>query len=316
MDKFKIIWRQVVVFLKKYWPQATGAAIFIVLLIMFMPVFRSSWLYYPESLRAKIALRKIAESTEKMYYCREDCQVKRLTYQKIISSALSSQKEKLLPDLEKVILDKNILSETRMVLISLWRAANLPITDNIKNFCADNNQDFNLRAELINAWPELSNNSFASELVGNFKTATSDTQRLAALNLLTDNNNPLIISTIWQIILGDYSDKIKNQAFFLLANLSNKNDVYWLENISNLRTILESDSFPNRLKDQAILILGDYYNLYPFETESLLIDIVSRPQYFDDYQRSFAIDILNNNRSLKIATLNLSQADWNAYYNN
>ena len=103
MDKFKIVWRQVVVFLKKYWPQATISGVFIILFIMFLPIFRSSWLYYPESLRAKIALRKLAESTEKIYYCREDCQAKRLTYKNIITSALANEKEKLLPDLEMVI---------------------------------------------------------------------------------------------------------------------------------------------------------------------------------------------------------------------
>ena len=177
MDKFKIVWRQVVVFLKKYWPQAAGASAFIILFIMFLPVFRSSWLYYPESLRAKIALQKLAESNEKMYYCREDCQAKRLMYKNIIVSALTSQREKILPDLEVAILEKNILPETRTLLITLWKDSGLPPSDNLKNV-----QDLNLKAELANNWSELGGDSLAAEIIGNFKNGLPDGKVKVILN--------------------------------------------------------------------------------------------------------------------------------------
>jgi len=306
-----MVWRQVVVWLKKHWPVASGGAAFFILLIMFFPVFRSSWLYYPESLRAKIALRKLAQSTEKMYYCREDCQASRLTYKNLIAQALASEKEKLLPDLETVILDKNVLPENRRLLVGLWQESGLVPSDNLKNV-----QDVNLKAELVSSWPELGDNSFISELVGNFKTAKTEAEKEAALDLLIGKNSPIVISTIWNIILGEYSDKLKVKAFFLLANLENKSQVYQVDDVAKLRSVLESGSFPHRVKDQAILALSDYYEFFPELSESLLVDVVNRPQYFDNYQRSFAIDILNNNRDVKVASLNLSQADWDTYYTN
>ena len=306
-----MVWRQVVVWLKKHWAVASGGAAFVILLIMFFPVFRSSWLYYPESLRAKIALRKLAESTEKMYYCREDCQANRLTYKKIIAQALTSEKEKLLPDLEAVILDKKVLPENRRILTSLWQESGLAPSDNLKNV-----KDVNLRAELVSSWPELGDNSFVSELVGNFKTAKTEAEKEAALDLLVGKSSPTVINTIWTIILGEYQDNLKVKAFFLLANLESKQSVYQVDDLTKLRSVLESGSFPHRLKDQAILSLGDYYEFFPELSESLLVDVVNRPQYFDNYQRSFAIDILNNNRDVKVASLNLSQADWDAYYTN
>lgn len=311
MDKFKIVWRPVVVWLKKHWPFVAGGALFVILLIMFLPVFRSSWLYYPESLRAKIALRKLVESTEKLYYCREDCQGKRLSYKNIIASALVSQKENLLPDLEKAILDPTILPENRRLLIALWQESKLPPSDNLLN-----SLDFNLKSDLVRVWPELSNNSFISEIIGNFKTAKNDLERLTALELFLDKNNSLIINTLWQIIFGDYSDAVKKKAFFILANLDNKAEIYQEAEVLKLRSLLESADFPHRLKDQAILALGDYYPLFPGATESLLVDVVNRPQYFDDYQRSFAVDILNNNRELQVSGFELSPAAWDAYFNN
>jgi hypothetical protein len=307
MDKFKIVWRQVIVFLKKYWPQVTGASVFVILLIMFMPVFRSSWLYYPESLRAKIALRKLAESTEKMYYCREGCQAKRLLYKNIIVRALASEKERILPDLEAVILDEKVLPETKKLLITLWQDSGLPPSDNLKN-----TSDLSIKS----AWPELSDDAFINQVISNFKKAKSDSEREISLDLLTTKNHKNIISLIWDIILGTYSDFIKTKAFFLLANLDNKQQGYQVEDIAKLRSILESADFPHRLKDQAIFALGDYYGFYPAESEWLLVDVFNRPQYFDIYQRSFVIDILNNNREVKVDNLNLSQADWDKYFNN
>ena len=307
MDKFKIVWRQVVVWLKKHWPLVAGASAFVILLIMFFPVFRSSWLYYPESLRAKIALRKLAESTEKMYYCRDDCQAKRLMYKNIIASALASQKERILPDLEATILDEKVLPETKQLLISLWQESGLSSTDNLKN---------NLSLELKATWSELSDDTYVTQVINNFKKAKSDSDREAALDLLISKNQPSIITLIWDIILGSYSYSIKEKAFFLLANLENKQQTYQVEDIVKLRSVLENADFSHRLKDQAIFALGDYYEFFPVESEQLLVDVFNRSQYFDDYQRSFVIDILNNNRELKISNLDLSQEVWAAYYNN
>ena len=193
----------------------------------------------------------------------------------------------------------------------MWQDSTLPPSDNLKNI-----QDFNLKAELVNVWPELGNDSFAGEIVGNFKTAKNDVEREAVLDLLVSKSNPVVINTIWNIILGDYSDKVKVKAFFLLANITNKELAYQTGDVDKLRSILESAKFPHRVKDQAILALGDYYSAYPVASESLLVDVINRPQYFDNYQRSFAINILNNNRDIKIPNLNLSQEDWDTYYTN
>lgn len=307
MDKFKIVWRPVVVWLKKHWPAVTGASAFIILLIMFLPVFRSSWLYYPESLRAKIALRKLAESTEKMYYCHDDCQAKRLMYKNIIAGALKNEKERILPDLEAIILDEKVLPETQKLLISLWQESGLAPTDTLKNNIA-----LNLKA----AWPDLHDDSYVTQALASFKRAKNDSERAAALDLLINNHQSDVISLIWNIILGSYSETLKVKAFFLLANLENKQQVYQVEDITYLRSVLESADFPHRQKDQAIFALGDYYEFFPVESEQLLVDVFNRPQYFDDYQRSFVIDILNNNRELQVANLDLSLADWDAYYNN
>lgn len=316
MNKFKITWRSIKVFLKKYWPLVAGSLGFILLFLMFLPVFRSSWLYYPESLRAKIAIQKLIDSDETAFYCREDCQANRLLYQKIITQAWANKGMELAPDLEKLIFNSKVLPETRRLVIKIWQDSGVAPSAKLKDFCNNSANSLAIRSDLAAAWPDLDNSSFYGELIGNFKTATSSEDKESLLNLLVGKDNPLAVNLIWDLILHDYPDNLKAKAFFLLANIDNKPGVYQAGDVANLRSVLESGTYPLRLKDKAIQVLDDYYSLYPEESEALLVDVINRPQYFDAYQRSFAIDVLNHYRTEKLPGLALSQADWDAYFTN
>jgi len=316
MDKIKIIWQKVRDFIKKHWLICAGSFGFILLLMMFLPVFRSSWLYYPDSLRVRIALKKLAAASETEVYCREDCSATRLLYKNIISLELAKEKDKLLPDLEKVILDPKVLPEIRKLVINIWQTSGEEPSAKLKEFCLNSNNPLAIRAELASAWPQLATDSFNAEIIGSFKTTVSDSEKLKSLDLLIGKSDPAVLKLIWDILLHDYPDNLKSKAWFLLANIDNKQLAYQPADLDNLRAILESGDYPHRLKDQAILVLSDYYAYYPVPSEALLVDVVNREKYFDNYQRSFAIDILNRYRTEKIALPDLSQEEWDAYFKN
>lgn len=316
MNKLKKIWRRLKMFVKKHYLILAGSFGFVLLLMMFLPVFRSSWLDYPEILRAKIAIKKLAATSETSFYCRDDCATKRLLYKNIISKILLTEKEKLLPDLERVIISPQVLPEIRILMVKIWRESGQEPSLKLKEFYNDPKNSLSLRAELARAWPELVDISFYGEIIGNFKTASTDSEKENLLNLLIGKNEQIVIKFIWDIILGDYSFDLKNKAFFLLANIENKQLSYQASDLDKLRSVLESGDYPHRVKDQAILVLSDYYSFYPEPSEALLVDVINRIKYFDDFQRSFAIDIINRYRTLKISSPELSQADWDAYFTN
>jgi len=316
MKTIKKIWQDGLVFLKKNWLVCAGSFGFIILLMMLLPVFRSSWLYFPDSLRTRIALKKLAASSETAMYCREDCSAKRLLYKNIISSGLSREKEKLLPDLEAVILDSKTLPEIRSLMIAIWQSGGFEPSAKIIEYYNNSNNLFSLRAELASAWPQISGTSFYGEIIGNFKTAKSDQEKENLLSLLIGKSDQVIVNLIWNIILGDYSDNLKNKAWFLLSNIENKQTAYKIGDLDNLRAVLESGDYPHRLKDPAILVLNDYYLYYPELSEALLLDVISRAKYFDVYQRNFAIDILNRQRTVKLPNLEISPADTDTYFKN
>lgn len=316
MQKMTLVWQKIKKFVRKNWLICAGSFGFILLLMMFLPLFRSSWLYYPDSLRVRIALKKLVASSETARYCREDCLSKRLVYTEIISNFLKQKENNLESDLETAITHPKILAETRSLLIKIWQESGRAPSLKLKELYNNSDTDIYLRAELANAWPELSSPSFFAEVIGNFKGADSDKDREAILALLVNRSDLVILKLIWDIILNDYPDNLKAKAWFLLANIDNKKMAYQSEDLINLRAILESANYPQRLKDQAILILSDYYPFYPEPSELLLLDVVSRTKYFDNYQRTFAIDILNKNRSEKISAPSLSLVDWDKYFRN
>ena len=316
MNKLKIVWQNVWTFVKKHWLLCAGSFGFIVLVILFLPIFRSSWLLYPESLRARIAIIRLANSKEAGIYCREDCAAKRLMYKNIISAALINEKEKLLPDLESKILDARLLPEVRRLFLQIWQESGLEPSDKIRDYCGNKENSFEIRLELVATWPQLAGNSYEAEIIGNIKMAKTEAEKIELLGLLRGRSEQIVMTTIWDLILGEASNDVKAKAWFLLANVENKQQAYLADDLDKLRAVLESGDYPHRLKDQAILVIADYYSYFPMPSEALLIDVVNRPKYFDDYQRSFAIDILNRNRNTKLLGPELTEADWASYFNN
>lgn len=311
-----MVWRQLKVFFKKHWLISGLGAGFIILLLLFLPIFRSSWLYYPESLRAKLALKKLEVATEKDIYCREDCQAKRLLYKNLIYEFAVKNQFNFKQDLENSILKPGVLPEIRMLFISIWQELKWDITPAIQNYYSDLNNPLEIRSSLTIAWPELKNPSFFKEVVSQFYNSKNTKEQINLLDLLISSDDKSVLNLIWDLILGDRDDSFKRKAFFLLANIANKQSAYLVADVIKLRSILENGDYPHRIKDLAIMALSDYYDFFPELTEELLVDVVNRSRYFDSYQRTFAIEILNKYRAEKIPLPELSQEDLGIYFSN
>jgi hypothetical protein len=316
MAQGKISWPITIGFLKKYWPWLAGGGSVALLVLLFWPIIRFSWLDYPEALRGQIALKKLAASRETSFYCREDCQAKRLLYQRLITAAWTDQRTAIKSNMEKLILDPKTLPETRRQMIDLWQSSGEAPSDKLTNYVGQTGNLLAIKIDLTAAWPELGQENLVNELVGSFKTATSTEQQAELLSLFQNHHEAPVIDLLWDLILNDYPDNLKAKAFFLLANVTDKAEVYQAADLAKLQTVINDPAYPARLKDRAIQALDDYYLYYPKESEALLLSVVEQPERFDKYQRSFAIEILNGRRAVKLATLDLSQADWDAYYHN
>ena len=56
------------------------------------------------------------------------------------------------------------------------------------------------------------------------------------------------MTTIWDLILGEASNDVKAKAWFLLANVENKQQAYLADDLDKLRAVLESGGLSAPLK--------------------------------------------------------------------
>lgn len=301
--------------IKKHYYLSIGAGSLILLLILISPLFHSSWLNYPESLKARIALSKLLASFETGSWCREDCALERSMYEKIITHSLSIKPDTLLPYLEKEILDSDLDEEVRAVLLKMYLTTNVPISEKLKNYYTNASNDFKIRAQLAATWPEIGSKSMPAEIIGRYKNSRKIAEKINLLKLLKGQSDPLSLSLLWEIILSNDEEDLKNIAFSLLSNIEDKKSAYNLNDLDKLKIVLQNVDYPPRLKDQAIYLLNNYYEYYPEQSELLLLDVVVNNS-FDNYQKAFAINILNSKKMSDLKMPDLSQADWDSYYNN
>ena len=314
MNKIKFFLKRAVVWFRKHYYISVSLSLFLILFILLSPIIHSSWLYYPEPLKARIALKKFIYSFEQYSYCREDCEAERLFYINIIKSSLNSNKSYEIL-LQKEILNIKTPDEVRGELLKIYKINNQIAPLVIKNFYMNSQNDFVIRASLVETWPEISNTSFISEIIGRYKNSASVKEKLALLGLLDERSNGLIFSLLWGIVLGDEGDDLKRKAFLLLANVDRKDLFYKTEDLDNIKLILNDTNYEMRLKDLAIWLLNDYYQYFPDLSENILM-MVADGSKFDNYQKTFAINILNYQKSTNLKIPDLDQADWDNYYKN
>jgi hypothetical protein len=89
--------------------------------------------------------------------------------------------------------------------------------------------------------------------------------------------------------------------------------------VAQLATIGESvfdKTLPQSLRAALVLLLSDYYSLFPTETDKLLRTIYGADKEVDVISRAFAADILNRHGQKTWLLPDISEAQWAEYYNN
>lgn len=315
MDKIKKLLGNIWLVLKRRPYLSSGVGLLLLSLVLFLPIMRFNWISYPESLKIRIAIKRLLESMEMDTYCREDCSLKRHLYESIISESLRKNPPSYRELLEERILDPGISIEARKELLKILVISDIGISDRIKDFITDSKKDLHLRLQLAKAWPENYPDSLKKEILQAYSRAKTKEDKMDILKLIEGEGGQEAVSLNWNILLSDEKTDLKKQALFSLANIADKKSAYILEDLYKLQLILEEGGNPARLKDQVIFLLNEYYDYFPDQSAALLIEVVNSNAY-DDYQKTFAINILNRHRSIPLPLPPLTQEDWDSYYNN
>jgi len=237
--------------------------------------------------RERIILAKLRNSYNFEIICHEDCRLRReLEINKLIN-LLKQKNKKLEEQIKNIILNEEEEIELRQELIKILSQVNDTenIPEYLKLYLEDSSAEVALQTTIIN--------SFAVEA-----------------------NEEAEIKYYFNLLAGEADLNLKLEVIRSLSNFENKKKLFsktQLELISKLA--LEQNTSKN-LRAPLILLLSDYYPLFPNETKKILTQVYNNKNT-DKISRIFAADTINRYlKNNKLTVPEASNEEWNNYYNN
>lgn len=270
---------------------ACGGALFIALILVYLAI--SLIKVRP----AEIKLARLKNSWEKERMCHEACSLKRREITEAVINSLEKErigaKSRLRRRLELYFLDDKISLEFKLELIRIIRQADGP--DNppgyLKNYLSSANGEGVIQGEIISSF---SVGSLAPEFIG---------------------QSPL--DYYYLLLAEDRQFAVKEAIIRILSNYPNKNSDFSSGQVAIIKNLVLNPAADNRLRQSLVLLLDDYYPLFPDPVADVLAMIYKTKTFNDKISRFFAADILSrNDKKNKWPLPNLSTADWDEYYNN
>ncbi len=203
-------------------------------------------------------------------------------------------------------------------LLSKLRAGSKKLERQVRSRLLDPAESEAFRAELLDLLAEVYGSTNPPSYLRE-QLSTSD-QELKALLLetFTFERDPSALAASYFGWLGDQteSEAVKLAAVAGLSRLPDKKNGFRGNQVETISALALGPETGRRLRPALVLLLGDYYPLFPKETLAAWQDIYSGID-IDPVSRAFAADFLIrfSGRS-DWALPTVSEADWAEYYNN
>ncbi|MFA6995099.1 MAG: hypothetical protein WC249_01670 [Patescibacteria group bacterium] len=246
----------------------------------------------------ELALAKLKESWEQEKICHEDCARARQEAEKAIMADIKNNLKNLeqapvAHRLEEYFLAGSSNPKWQEELIKIWRLAagenNLP--SYLKNYLSASSSNPVVQAAIISTFSpqtlSFSSSSDASPLVYYF-----------------------------DLLSGDYDLALKQAAIMSLSNYSDKSQDFSLDQLLMIKNLVLTPATDNRLRQALVLLLSDYYSIFPSESEEILREVYGTDISGDVISRAFAADVLNRHLTEDLVLPEISAAEWQKYYNN
>jgi hypothetical protein len=130
--------------------------------------------------------------------------------------------------------------------------------------------------------------------------------------------NPLTFDPdfYFSVLTGPQALSLRLAAVNAISNETDKSKEFSSSQLIILKKLVLSANTENRFRAALVLLLGDYYPLFPTETRLILQDIYQSAPNEDVVSQVFAADLLNRLDQEKLAIPEVSDQAWSEYYNN
>lgn len=279
--------------IRKFWhsyqrPLLIGVPLLILFLVL-LPILKKSWLDYPAPLRAKIALNYLLADKSTGVACRETCQKQRQQYLNLIFNG----GQQVRSETEKALVSSSTSSEIRSLLIRGWQSVGwvAPEPDILTSA-----PSLAVQTSLIEAWPELAPANWWAEISNRFYTSQEDEERLLILKNLLGRQDSVAEELVVTVLKdSSYSESLQGQAYFLWANLPDRERAQALMPLTAWREILLRPDYSETFKEMIIWGLTPVPGLISDgeEIKELLKIILTKPGGVNLHLRLAAESVLD-----------------------
>ncbi len=249
---------------------------------------------------AELSLAELRGSWQSETICHESCQLRRRRASEMVIAALKNDPDsRLARQIKRFFFDSRSSWEFRAELISIWReaagSANPPIY--LRDYLAD-----------PEAMPQL-----AAEILADFDPTALDLSVSES-----DVRGP--IDYYFSILSSGKDFLIKREAVRAISTQPDKRTAFSPDQVESLGKMILDASQDRRLRQILVMLLGDYYPLFPDESSEVLrlaygsaaLDPISRALSADNLNR-FEADGGPDGGEWPLPEI--SREDWDEYYN-
>jgi len=243
--------------------------------------------------RTELVLAELRDSWQQEKICHEECAKKRRErIAELIEGLRSKPGSRAGKLLQSYFLEENGDRSFRIQVLQIILAVNGPGNppEYVRQYLESPNGDLKIRAEIISSFSPGS--LFFSTTVG----------------------SPL--DYYFTLLAGPEAIELKLAAANAISNFSDKDAAFSKSQIEAVKKIILTPAADRHLRQSLVLLLSDYYPLFPGEVASVLQAVYQDESSGDDISRAFAGDILNRRGGTELALPEISDAQWDEYYNN
>jgi len=189
----------------------------------------------------------------------------------------------------------------------------------LKKYFLDEDNEINFRLSLVSVISETAGAAnppdYISALMAGGGNVLIRSEILAYFDatVLGAVDNPF--DYYYGILIDDDDLLVKLAAIKAISALSEEKYFFNEDQLSIIKKLIFNSGTEKRLRQPLILLLSDYYSLFPEEVNNILAAFYSADASGDSISRAFAADILNRLGGENLAIPEVDPAEWEAYYN-
>ncbi len=187
-------------------------------------------------------------------------------------------------------------------------------------YLLDSDNELNFRISLVNILQEAFGADNPPDYIQEYMHNGEEPLIRAAIlssfsaQALSAAANPL--DYYYEILRGGEDIAVKLAAARALSSAAGKENLFASEQLGYIKKMIFDPKNDQRLRQALILLLGDYYPVFPEETKDILVVFYKTDLSGDSISRAFAADILNRLGGEELAVPEISAEEWEEYYNN